>query len=164
MTRPLPRWSLPGSARWCPPMTADAALTREQAAGCLARICEDWLRLLVRDGQPPPGPLARVVLVSVAAGAPRVAAQCPRLLWVIGPSAAYRLKVQASVPAVTDAAQAAADRARWITTAQAAAVLGITAHGVRDLLRRGHLDGRRTERGWQVDAASVRRRHGRTAA
>jgi len=55
----------------------------------------------------------------------------------VGPSVAYRVKVQAIASAASEEAQAAAGQARWLTTAQAAAVLAITANGVRDLLRRG---------------------------
>jgi excisionase family DNA binding protein len=139
-------------------------ITREQAAGCLVKICEDWLRLLVRDGQPPPGPLERAVLARVAAGAPRVAAGCPRLLLVIGPRVAYAVKAQAIAEVASEAMPGLASPSGWLTTAQAAAALGLRADSVRWLLRRGRLDGHRTERGWRVDAASVRRRHGRPAA
>jgi len=77
--------------------------------------------------------------------APRLAACCPALMRAVGPSVAYRVKVQAIASAASEEAQAAAVQARWLTTAQAAGVLGITANGVRDLLRRGQLDGRRNE-------------------
>jgi DNA-directed RNA polymerase specialized sigma24 family protein len=52
-----------------------------------------------------------------------------------------------------------------MTAAEAAAALGISADAVRWHLRRGQLAGRRRERGWQVDAASVmtRRRDGAAA-
>jgi hypothetical protein len=143
---------------------ADPPDPRHAAEG-LVMICEDWLRRLARDGGPLPNARVRAVLAWVALAAPGVAAaHCPMLLGAVGPSVACRVKAQASVPPVGDVARAAADQARWITPQQAAAVLGITAHGVRDLLRRHRLEGRRCERGWQVDAASVRRRYDRAAA
>jgi hypothetical protein len=99
-------------------------------------ICEDWLRRRLWDGEPVLGPVLRAGLELAADGAPRLAACCPALMRAVGPSVAYRLKVQAIASAASEEAQAAAGQARWLTTAQAAAVLGITASGVRDLLRR----------------------------
>jgi hypothetical protein len=130
----------------------------QRDAEFLVLVCDAWLRLLARDGEPVPGPAVRAGLVRAADGAPRLAACCPALMRAIGPSAAYRVKAQAIALAVSEEARAAAEGARWISTAQAAAALGISAHGVRDLLRRGRLDGRRRECGWRVDAASVRSR------
>ncbi|MFN3003027.1 helix-turn-helix domain-containing protein [Mycolicibacterium wolinskyi] len=51
-----------------------------------------------------------------------------------------------------------------IGTADAARRLGITANGVRDLMRRGRLVGRRAGGRWLVDAASVDAHAARTAA
>jgi hypothetical protein len=100
--------------------------------------------------------------------APATAARCPLLLRAVGPPVAYRVTALASVPPASGVAAAAADAARWLSTAEAAASLGITPNGVRDLLRRGRLAGRRDEsRGgpaWQVSAASVRERLRRAAA
>jgi hypothetical protein len=151
-------------------MTAADPPGSRQAAEALTLVAEDWLRRRAVDGDPPLGPLLRAALARAAADAPRLAADLPLLMQAVGPSVAYRVKVQAIALAVSEEAQAAAGQARWLTTAQAAVVLGITAHGVRDLLRRGQLDGRRNESrggaGWQVDAASVRsrRRNGGRAA
>jgi helix-turn-helix protein len=145
----------------------------DPAAETLALVVNDWLRRRTVDGDLPPTPLQRAALARAAFGAPRLAACLPALMRAVGPSVAYRVKVQATALAVSEEAQAAAGQAGWLTTAQAASLLGISAHGVRDLLRRGRLDGRRNESrggaGWQVDAAGLalyvsRRRYGTTAA
>jgi hypothetical protein len=134
-------------------------------AETLVLLCESWLRLLSRDGAPPLAAPVVSVLGRLADAAPAVAARCPVLLALLGPSVAYRLKVQAAALPVSDVVQAAADNARWLSTAQAAAVLGISRHGVRDLLRRHQLDGRRRDGGpWEVSAASVRQRRLERAA
>jgi hypothetical protein len=131
----------------------------------LILISESWLRLLARDGAPPPAAPVVAVLGRLADAAPAVAARCPALLALLGPSVAYRLKVQVAALGVSDVVQAPADAARWLSTAQAAAALGITPHGVRDLLRRHQLDGRRRDGGpWEVSAASVRQRRLERAA
>jgi hypothetical protein len=141
-----------------------------QAAEALVLIAQDWVRRRAADGDPMLHPVLREGLELAAAGAPRLAVCFPELLRAIGPPAAYRVKVQAIALAASEEAQAAADQARWLTTRQAAAALGISPNGVRDLLRRRRLDGRRNESrggpGWQVDAASVRtrRRDARRAA
>jgi hypothetical protein len=143
----------------------DPADSRQAREG-LVLIAQDWCRRRVWAGDPVLGPVLREGLELAASGAPRLAADFPELMREIGPPAAYRIRVQAIALAASEEAQAAADEARWITTAQAATVLGITANGVRDLLRRGRLDGRRRECGWRVDVASVRsrRRNGRRLA
>jgi hypothetical protein len=116
---------------------ADPAGPLEAAEG-LVLICQDWARRRrATDGDPPLHPVLREALELAADGAPHLPALCPALLRAIGPPAAYRVKVQAIALAASEEAQAAAGQARWLTTAQAAAVLGITAIGVRDLLRRG---------------------------
>lgn len=129
-------------------------------------VAEDWCRRRRADGEPALGPVLRAGLALAAAGAPRLAVCCPALMRAVGPAVAYRVNAQAIALAASEEAQAAAGQARWLTPAQAAAALGITASGVRDLLRRGQLDGRRHECGWRVDVASVRsrRRDGRRAA
>jgi hypothetical protein len=130
-----------------------------QAAEGLVLIAQDWVRRRrAADGEPPLSSVLREALELAALGAPRLAVCFPQLLHAIGPPAAYRIKVQAIALAASEEAQAAAEEARWLTTAQAAAALGITSNGVRDLLRRGRLDGRRRECGWRVDAASVQSR------
>jgi len=125
----------------------------------MVMIAESRLRSLLRAGDPPLGPEVIATLARVARAAPIEANRAPLLLRAVGPSVAYDVYALASVSAVSEVAEAAAERARWITTAEAAAVLGVSAHGVRDLLRRGRLAGRKTERGWSVAATSVRRRY-----
>jgi hypothetical protein len=130
-------------------------------AAILARVAEDWLRRVRCDRRLegyrfPPDLLA--VLGRLAEAAPGVAAGCPALLDVLPPRVRWAVKAQALALAASEAAPGLAAGPSWLTTQQAAAQLGITADGVRWLLRRGQLDGRRTERGWQVDAGSVRRR------
>lgn len=146
----------------------------ERAADMLPLVVEDWLRLRSIDGCPPPGEAVRSVAVLAALAAPVTASRCPRLLHLAGPSVAARVSAQAAVSAVSGLAAAAApddadDRPLWVSTAEAARALGLTAGGVRDRLRRGTLRGQRHETGWRVDAAdlalAVRRRlcqpHGR---
>ena len=105
------------------------------------------------------------VLARIALAAPAAADRCPLLLRQLGPRVAYEVNVKARASAASDAAPVADSGAGWMSTAEAAGELGITADGVRWLLRKGQLGGHRTERGWQVDVTSVmRRRDGRQTA
>jgi hypothetical protein len=131
----------------------------QQAREALVLVAADWVRRRrATDGEPPMSAVLRQGLELAAAGAPRLAVLFPELLHAIGPPAACRIKAQAAALAASAEARAAAGEARWLTTAQAAAALGISPNGVRDLLRRGRLDGRRRECGWRVDAGSVQGR------
>jgi hypothetical protein len=135
----------------------------------MTMIAESWLTSLIHAGDPPLEPRVIAVLARLSIAAPEVAVRCPQLLRQVGPSVAWAVQVQASAPPVSDVALAEAERARWLTTAQTAAVLAITPHGARDLLRRGQLCGRRSPAGrWLVDVVAVReyarRRHAKTAA
>jgi hypothetical protein len=127
-------------------------------AGIMVMIAESWLRSLLRAGDPSLEPRVVATLGRLALAAPATATRCPLLLRQLGPSVAHQVHVQASAPPVSEVAHAEAERARWLTTAEAAAALAITPHGVRDLLRRGQLGGRRSPAGrWLVDVADVRR-------
>lgn len=134
-------------------------------AEVLVLVAEDWLRRLARDGCPLPGEHVRVVLAGVALAAPGAAARCPELLAAVGPRVALEVNAQAAALAASETAAAVSGGARWITTAQAARLLGLAPDSVRWLLRRGALQGRRVEQGWQVAACAVtayaeRRRYG----
>jgi hypothetical protein len=118
-------------------MTAADLPGSREGSEALVLIAEDWCRRRLWDGEPVLGPVLRAGLELAAAAAPRLAVCCPALMRAVGPSVAYRVKVQAIASAASEEAQAGAGQALWLTTAQAAAVLGITANGARDLLRRG---------------------------
>jgi hypothetical protein len=126
-----------------------------QAAEGLVLICEDWLRRLARDGEPVPGPAVWTALAQAAAAAPHLAIDCRALMWALGPRAASRMKAQASAQAASELAAPASDGPEWISPAQAGQVLALRADSVRWLCRRGLISGRRAERGWRIDAASV---------
>jgi hypothetical protein len=138
-------------------------------AALLLLLAEDWARLTARQA---PGarssPALHATLTRLAELAPEAAAGCPALLAHLGPSVSHRVKVLAVASAVSELDRRAAAAASWLTTAEAAASLGITPHGVRDLLRRGRLTGRRDPvaggPAWRVSAASVRARRLESAA
>jgi hypothetical protein len=133
----------------------------EPAPEILILICEQWLRLLALDGHPPPNAQVRAVLADVAASAPQTARRAPALLYAIGARAAAAVIAQAAALDATEETLAAAGPARWVTPAQAAAVLGLKPDSVRRALRKGLIAGHRHECGWRLDAREVTRYKGR---
>ncbi len=99
------------------------------------------------------------VLAVIALGSPATAARCLRLLSALPNDVRSAIARLASAPAVRDPATATADLRHWLTVAEAAAQLGISKHGVRDLCRRGRLAAtkHRVTGTWRIDPASIER-------
>lgn len=124
-------------------------------AAVLVLVAESWLRIAARDGVPPAGPVVDV-LARLALAAPVAAARCPLLLRMVGPRVAWQVNAEAIALAASESTPDMVPASRWLSTGEAAQLLGCSPDTVRWWLRRGQLTGRRSERGWQVAAASVR--------